>query len=358
MDARLTNKIYNYTTILRKDEEGIDSNPWDIKTGSLFHMSGDSNLFNTYIELVDKGANLIGNKFYLNDDIYFPLYEGKMIYIYNHHYGIWPKEGPRPNTIPVPPIEHFLDINSNIFPWYWVLQSKVEEHLIKKDSHDRILWKWEHSWFIAFRKITNSLNERTFIVTIIPRTAANDNTQFIYCHKGVVYSCVLCAMLASLTLDYVSRQKLGSSSMSFFVTKQLPVISPDNISQEICFEIIKRHVKLTYFNHDLDGFAKELWEELTDEQRKEIPELGRLEPYVYNEENRHILQSELDAIFAHLYGLNTEDLRYILDPEDVCGPGCINETFRVLKDNEIRKYGEYRTKRLVMEAWERFGYNN
>lgn len=71
-----------------------------------------------------------------------------------------------------------------------------------------------------------------------------------------------------------------------------------------------------------------------------------------------LADAESDAIFAHLYGLTTEDLRYILDPEDVCGEGCINETFRVLKDNEIRQYGEYRTKRLVLDAWNRFGYDN
>ena len=29
----------------------------------------------------------------------------------------------------------------------------------------------------------------------------------------------------------------------------------------------------------------------------------------------------------------------------------------MLKDNEIRQYGEYRTKRLVLEAWDNFGYN-
>ena len=38
--------------------------------------------------------------------------------------------------------------------------------------------------------------------------------------------------------------------------------------------------------------------------------------------------------------------------------GCINETFRVLKDNEIRQYGEYRTKRLVLEVWNKFGFDN
>ena len=30
-----------------------------------------------------------------------------------------------------------------------------------------------------------------------------------------------------------------------------------------------------------------------------------------------------------------------------------SETFRVLKDREIREYGEYRTQRLVLEAWDR-----
>ena len=74
----------------------------------------------------------------------------------------------------------------------------------------------------------------------------------------------------------------------------------------------------------------------------------RVEQTIKNPERRAVLQAELDAIFAHLYGLNTEDLRYILDPEDICGKGCINETFRMLKDNGLRQYGEYRTKRLVL----------
>ena len=75
----------------------------------------------------------------------------------------------------------------------------------------------------------------------------------------------------------------------------------------------------------------------------------RVEQTIKNPERRAILQAELDAIFAHLYGLDTED---------ICGKGCINETFRVLKDNEIRQYGEYCTKRLVLEAWDNFGFDN
>jgi hypothetical protein len=47
------------------------------------------------------------------------------------------------------------------------------------------------------------------------------------------------------------------------------------------------------------------------------------------------------------------ELRTILDPADLLGPDYPSETFRVLKNKEIRQFGEYRTQRLVLEAWDR-----
>ena len=76
-------------------------------------------------------------------------------------------------------------------------------------------------------------------------------------------------------------------------------------------------------------------------------------PFPWNEERRALLRAELDAWYASAYGLSRDDLRYILDPADVMGPGYPSETFRVLKNNEIKRYGEYRTRRLVLEAWDR-----
>ena len=166
-------------------------------------------------------------------------------------------------------------------------------------------------------------------------------------------------MVNSLVFDYITRQKVGGSNMGLFFVKQFPSILPSVLhSSNICNAILERVAKLTYFNHDLDGWAEELYNELSPEQKPQLSQLKSKEPWIFNPERRAVLQAELDAIIGHLYGLNTEDMRYILDPEDVCGPGCINETFRVLKDSEIRQYGEYRTKRLVMDAWYRFGYNN
>jgi len=79
--------------------------------------------------------------------------------------------------------------------------------------------------------------------------------------------------------------------------------------------------------------------------------------------------------------LNRKQLRYILDPADlttreiddildpfeevtnpldqqdydarVAASNFPGETFRVLKEKEIKLYGEYRTRRLVLEAWDR-----
>lgn len=65
------------------------------------------------------------------------------------------------------------------------------------------------------------------------------------------------------------------------------------------------------------------------------------------------MRAELDAFYARAYGLTRDELRYILDPADVKGPDYSSETFRVLKEKEIRTHGEYRTRRLVLEAWDR-----
>ena len=56
---------------------------------------------------------------------------------------------------------------------------------------------------------------------------------------------------------------------------------------------------------------------------------------------------------AKLYGLTHDELRFILDPSDIYAPDYPTETFRVLKKNEVRRFGEYRTQRLVLEAWDR-----
>ena len=60
----------------------------------------------------------------------------------------------------------------------------------------------------------------------------------------------------------------------------------------------------------------------------------------------------------HCYDLTRDEPRYTpfgVDPKEVHGEDFPGETFRVLKEKEIKQFGEYRTRRLVLEAWDRLG---
>lgn len=355
-DAGLTAKIYRHSQILLNETTG--ENPWQVKFGSMIHMSNDSQLFRTYAQLTDAGAIKDGNNFYLNGVEYIPLYEGKMFWLFNHHYGKNPITGPHPDSgkLLSPSILEYQNSKSILYPYYWIPKEESGKRVIKLDKKNNITWAWKHKWLIAFRAQSKTVNERTFIVSLIPGTdcvGSGHSSTLLFEERGAMPGSLLLSMMSSLVFDFVVRQKVGGKNVSNFFVKQFPVLTPEQIQTSgYEREIVERVARLCWFNHDLDGWMEEL--------RKQCPADYDLpdEPVIWNEEQRTVWQAELDAIYAHLYGLSTEDLRYILDPEDVCGKGCINETFRVLKDREIRELGEYRTKRLVLEAWNKFGFDN
>ena len=91
-------------------------------------------------------------------------------------------------------------------------------------------------------------------------------------------------------------------------------------------------LELTYTTDDLQRFAKDLG--------------YNGPPFVWDDNRRHCLKCELDAIFAHMYHLERTDLEWILD---ALPPG---SSFPALKNNEMKDFGEYRTKRYVLHAYD------
>ena len=142
-----------------------------------------------------------------------------------------------------------------------------------------------------------------------------------------------------MVFDYVVRQKVGGTHLVIGVLKQLPVLEPNSYRQPDAEWIRDRVLELVYVSHSMSPLARDLGYE------------GR--PFAWNEERRAQLRAELDAWYARAYGLTRDELRYILDPADVMGEDYPSETFRVLKNNEMKKFGEYRTRRLVLAAWDR-----
>ncbi|MFH5833857.1 Eco57I restriction-modification methylase domain-containing protein [Halalkalibaculum sp. DA384] len=408
-DAELTRKIYKNTPVLIKHQYNEDGkkistkNPWGINFSTMFHMSGDSNLF------YDEDAP--NRK---------PLYEAKFIWHYDHRLSTfdWDEDGEL-DTREVT-VEEKQDPSYSIRPRYWVNEREVwrrltkvpqqiseawkiqsedlmktytawwlygymddvdsstdlilkaglnkEEYLpqtkkqkqecremvrkLEPDNEDlgliidfeldevlgEIIKKYSPNWLFGFRNTARTTDERTFISTITPIVGVGHSEPLIFLEKDELKYLIL-GNLNSLPFDFVVRQKSGGANLTFFIIEQLPVLKPDDYKQEDKEFIKQRVLELTYTSHNLQPFAKSL------------NYYG--DPFEWDEERRAILKAELDAYYAKLYGLTEEELRYILDPEEEHGKDFPGETFRVLKNKEIRKYGEYRTRKLVLKAWER-----
>jgi hypothetical protein len=67
---------------------------------------------------------------------------------------------------------------------------------------------------------------------------------------------------------------------------------------------------------------------------------GNLEISKWNAERRKQTRAELDALYFHLYGLDREDVEYILD------------TFPIVRQKDEKEYGSYRTKELVLSCFD------
>lgn len=208
------------------------------------------------------------------------------------------------------------------------------------EVENRLRDTWKKNWLLAFRDICRSTDERTAIFSLIPKVGIGNNAPIILTDikQAELISCLL-ANFSSLTFDFVTRHKVGGTHMNFFIVKQLPVLPPEAYTQQDIKFISTRILELVYTTWDMQPFAKDMGYD------------G--EPFIWNPNRRALLRAELEAYYAKLYGLTRDELRYILDPADVYGEDFPSETFRVLKNNEIQQFGEYRTQRLVLEAWDR-----
>ncbi len=196
-------------------------------------------------------------------------------------------------------------------------------------------------WLMGWRDITNATNERTVIASVVARVGVGNNLPlmlFPATAEAGQYAALL-GNLSSMTLDFIARHKVGGTHLNYFIYKQLPVLPPDRYTAADLAFIVPRVLELTYTAHDLKPWAEDLG--------------FAGSPFPWNPERRARLRAELDAGYARRYGLTRDELRYLLDPADAMGADYPSETFRVLKEGELRTFGEYRTRRLVLEAWDR-----
>lgn len=334
VDARIIKKIYLNISVL--ENQTSEDNPWNIRFSAMFHMSADAEIFFKTKDDLETQFSLQGNIFVNGKDVYLPLYESKFIGIFNHRESSFdnlPKEkiyGTRPKTNKIDDGKLKL-FDTSPLPRYWVSEKEISS---------RIPSSWNHDWLIGFRNAISSVaDSRTVRFAIIPKFGVGHSMPLIFSTQNINLLCALVGNFNALVLDYVAKQKASGGNLKFYVIRQLPILAPCQYSQPDIEFISLRILELTYTAWDLQPFAQDIGYDR--------------EPFIWNSERRALLRAELDAYYAYLYGLTRDELRYILDPSDVYGPNFPCETFHVLKNKEMKKFGEYRTQRLVLEAWDK-----
>lgn len=371
-DAMLAAEIYSRVPVLI--EEGVDGgNPWklDFRQG-LFNMTSDSGLFRTATQLVEQGYGrdgldwvkdapakagesgmingprqstlaLAGGQdpgrleFSLkassvrSESRYVRLFEAKMFNFFDHRFGDYASRGNERGyrVMPDTPLGSYQDPNFETTPYYFVPRVSCTQQLSDWDKR---------GWFIVYKDVTASTNERTSIFSVIPQVGIGNTAQIVFSGASAKYQAALVANLNSLTLDFVARTKVSSLHLTHGYLRQFPVLPQAAYTEDDLSFCVSRVLELSYTSHSMAPFARDLGYE------------G--DPFAWDEDRRAQLRAELDAWFALAYGLDRDELRYVLDPKDVMGADYPSETFRVLQKNECAKYGEYRTQRLVLAAYD------
>ena len=322
-DAELTRQIYQRVPVLiREAQEGkAEENPWGMSFMLMFMMNTASHLFHD-----SDGEDML------------PLYEAKMIHQFDHRWASYEanardQAGKGEVASRDVTLSEKADPDFTATPRYWVSEQEVRQRLADKG--------WQRQWLLGWRDITNATNERTVIASVVPVSGVGNQMPLMFpsgqddlrLYAGLV------ANLSSLTLDFFARHKVGGTHLNFFIFKQIAVLPPEFYTDADLAFIVPRVLELTYTARDMQPWAQDLG--------------YQGEPFPFNPERRAQLRAELDAWYARAYGLTRDQLRYILDPTDIEGPDYPSETFRVLQKNDLKNYGEYRTQRLVLEAWDR-----
>jgi hypothetical protein len=225
-------------------------------------------------------------------------------------------------------------------PRYVKIDEKInsEFEILTKDYIKASVFKekyspnYTQSWFIIYRNVTGAVNNRTTVAAIVPKLPVVLSAyilKFNNKHSFKEQACFL-ANINSFVFDFIARRKIGGSHLSVYVFDQIPIIPPAMYSGMLLNRISECVLKLTYTSASLSQFALDLGF------------VGK--PFIWNDIERFLLQCKLDAIYAHLYGLEKEEMDYIL------------ETFPIVKRKDIAKYGSYRTKETILRLYDEFAW--
>ena len=419
-DAELTKAIYRRVPVLIREEP--EQNPWEVRFLAMFHMSNDSHLFKTRAELEAQGFSLRGNRFEKAGEVYLPLYEAKMIWQFDHRFATYdpgadrtrdtlpeehadPAYQPQPRYwVPATEVEARLEQKDRegriLWQWErgWLLgfrritnttneRTGIFALIPRRGAGDSVfLMLPAKNSGTSMAILVGLLNSLTFDY-IARQKVGGTNLNFHYVKQFPIlrpsdYTPEDLRFLVPRVLELVyTAWDLAPFAEDVWEELLDPNVVPPDLAKDIQKELARRFAE----HHGLSP------EEARNDPRFAPPGWFQGEypfpPFGWSEDRRALVRAELDAYYARLYGLNRKQLRYVLDPKDLTereletlvendweevkdplDPDAYeartksstfpSETFSALKRKELRAFGEYRTRRLILEAWENIKWAN
>jgi hypothetical protein len=330
-DANLTRLAYS----VGESWESINvTTEWPGIPRTPFNMANDSKHFVGFTESISNQSLSL-----------YPLYEAKLVHQFNHRFATFMNIEQCKSGHPIVSDDLRLQSPEYVLTTRYSLKEQV--------FRDR----FKGNWFFVYREVSNATNERTVISTIVPGYPCGHSLVVVE-QLSARNALLLSANQNAFAFDFVARQKVPGVHLNLWIWKQLPIVKLQCYSQvfagiSLSSLIANRALDLTYTAWDLAEFALDC--------EYDGP------PFRWDSVRRFRIRCELDAAYFHLYlgsksewgtakgkdyrdSVNETLLEMFPTPRDAVS--YIMDTFPIVRRKDEAKYGEYRTKRVILEIYD------
>ena len=260
---------------------------------------------------------------FCEDPTGLPLYEGRMVWSYDHRAKGYRSGRGRAAVWELLPFGYE---GKSIQPQWRVLPEQVPTKARERVTRFRV----------GFCDVASPTNERSLVACLIPpNTICGHKVSTIAFPDGFEWAYMLWLAVAnSFCMDFVVRKKVALS-MTLSIVDSLPFPRP-HAEQPITRTLVPLAAELTCTSEDMVDF----WTVLTNDGWVEPVETGRV-PGQTEDARRAELRAQIDAIIAaEVFELNRGEFEFVLD------------TFPTVRKYEEADLGEFRSRRLALDAYD------
>lgn len=271
LDIQIAEKMLRHPLL----GEEIDRT-WNLKFTAELHMTNDSDIFHT-----EPAPSRL------------PLYEGKMIWQFQHAYAK---------------------------PRYWVDEKTGRSRVLGSRTDAKEYLDYEH-YRLAYRAIARNTDTRTFVSTVLPKKVfIGHSMNKAIGNMTLSDTLACCAMINSLAVDFALRMSV-SANITIFFLYQIPI--PRLGKADPSFRpLVERAARLVGTSVEYDDLIKEVFG----------PKATHKTHGVTDPQSRLTLRAEIDALVARLYDLTEAEFVHILRTFPLVDEATKSQTLCIYRD--------------------------